>query len=417
MQAAEALPPVIRLAADVAAGGDTKKLFKMMEDGLLDPNTLIPAITKRMREDSDKEMGAFWESLRYNQGMALRAQQEFTRKFLESGGEKGLTRFFETWSTIVKNSMESTELLGAAFNKLSWGFSVALLAGSEFAQWVAGREKEGNFMTVIFGPSGENGFLSEIRTTIKEAKDIISTLFTDTGYATSYLKQDLETILESLGWMLKRLNESLRIIKGFNQGGVKGALRAAELNSYIWAAEDYVDSEAAKNGEVLTLTERKRRVDKLVSDWEERNPAPKEETSVATKTLNYVVAGPLRATRDALFGEGGPLNFGSEEGVTYPNATGVIPVIKPKVDDVTQPSPVPLNLPRSLGVTGMGNFGLIHNAGQQVTRLDIVMSGKIGVEGAVSDDITFSDSIKSRFQVFLQDYLGNALTVAPQPSN
>ena len=29
-QAAEALPPVIRLAADVAAG-DTKKLFAMME--------------------------------------------------------------------------------------------------------------------------------------------------------------------------------------------------------------------------------------------------------------------------------------------------------------------------------------------------------------------------------------------------
>lgn len=297
MQAAEALPPVIRLAADVVAGGDTKKLFDMMEKGLLDPMTLIPKITQKMREDSEGQMEMYWASLRYNQGMALRNQQEFTKKFLEAGGEKGLTRVFSTWAYIIEETMGSTKSLGNAFDEASKAFSILMLAPLEFSQWVEGKEKKGNFMTQFFGVSSE----SELLNSLKSLKTSIQEVFGPITFKISMDStiKELEFLASIATAVINQIEGLVNLVGAAKEGGFEGFVRQLRKNDLQYrVAPGIVDeqiekerqaAEAAGTEYSITPTERAARIAAIIADSEARNPVGVQSPSSFTQPIGNVL--------------------------------------------------------------------------------------------------------------------------------
>lgn len=118
-QAAEHLPPVVRLMADVAAGGDVKKLNKMMEMGQLDPNVHLPLLFERLKQESAPLLPKYFKTSRFAQGSMEKAAEDSLKAFATSGGDQGFFNFFSRVKDLLKSADPIFRGLGGAFNELT----------------------------------------------------------------------------------------------------------------------------------------------------------------------------------------------------------------------------------------------------------------------------------------------------------
>lgn len=116
-QLAERLPAAVRIAAEVMTGGDTKKLNKMMEEGKLDPNELLPKMAKYMEEMANQNQ-AYAKALntsRVAQGRFNWQWEQTVKLFAKSGFDAGMKTFFDTLSAGLAKNEEFVKRFGAAF--------------------------------------------------------------------------------------------------------------------------------------------------------------------------------------------------------------------------------------------------------------------------------------------------------------
>ena len=116
-QLAERLPAAVRIAAEVMTGGDTKALNKMMEEGKLDPNELLPKMAKYMEEMANKN-DAYAKSLetsRVAQGRFNWQFEQTVKLFAASGFDRGMKVFFDTLSRGLKENEAFVIAFGSAF--------------------------------------------------------------------------------------------------------------------------------------------------------------------------------------------------------------------------------------------------------------------------------------------------------------
>lgn len=118
-QAAEHLPPIVRLMADVAAGGDTKKLNEMMKKGQLDPNVHLPMLFKRLREESAPLLPKYFKTSVFAQGYMGKQAEDLLKAFSQNGGDSGFARIFKEIAESFKKLEPLTKSLGKAFDELS----------------------------------------------------------------------------------------------------------------------------------------------------------------------------------------------------------------------------------------------------------------------------------------------------------
>jgi tape measure domain-containing protein len=177
-QVGEHIPTVIPLMAK-AMGVEVKELFKMMEQGQLDPMTALPKLAAVMRAMSAPQMAEFQKSLPYRQGVQQENRQLWLQDFNNAGGTEGLTRFWKVMGQIIDDSIGSAKTLGALFNDAAQSFSNALLVPQEFVRWIKGETDQRNIWQRMFGDSETNsGLVSTMNSlnTIKEALMSIVTL-------------------------------------------------------------------------------------------------------------------------------------------------------------------------------------------------------------------------------------------------
>lgn len=133
-QAAEHLPPIVRLMADVAAGGDMKKLNKMMKAGQLDPNIHLPLLFKKLDEESAPYMDKYFSGSRFAQGKMQKGAEDQLRVFSDNGGTQGFTNFFNTMSTLLKSSEPLIKGLAGAFENLTASMKPAADVFGQFTE-------------------------------------------------------------------------------------------------------------------------------------------------------------------------------------------------------------------------------------------------------------------------------------------
>jgi tape measure domain-containing protein len=139
-QAAEHLPPVVRLMADVAAGGDVKKLNKMMEQGQLDPNIHLPLLFDRLKEEAAPFMERYFKGSRFAQGKMDKAAEDQMRLFSKAGGEEGFSRIFRTVTDLLKESDRLTASMANGFNNITSHVRELVLFPQSFIRALEGKD-------------------------------------------------------------------------------------------------------------------------------------------------------------------------------------------------------------------------------------------------------------------------------------
>jgi tape measure domain-containing protein len=221
-QAAEHLPPVVRMMAEAVTGGDIKKLNKMMEMGQLDPSVHLPMLFKAMRENAQPFMDQYFKTITFWQGKAQKNQEDWVKRFLNSGGTNALVNFYKTWSQVIGDSIPWAEKLGRIFEKASHYFSAMLLAPGEIAAWFNGQAGEGNFMTKLFGDPKESKFLEDYRYMMSQFEIITKATMGNSLVSIDSTKRELEAIGRILGPIMRGLGDLAYIGAMTSQYGTDG---------------------------------------------------------------------------------------------------------------------------------------------------------------------------------------------------
>lgn len=418
MQAAEALPPVIRLAADVAAGGDTKKLFEMMEKGLLDPNTLIPAITKRMKEESDPIMESFWESLRYHQGLSQRTRQNFIKQFLKEGAEEGLTTWFKTLTYLMDDSTGNAATLGKAFKDLSYILSGVVLAGKELSEWLNGTIGKPNIWESMFGEADKATLLQRVREATTEFKSLVTDAIT---LDDSVFKDTLMLLGEMLEGILKRMSIGLRLMQDFNKGGITGVMEGMNRESYRADVEKMVRESVAELEAAQRLAGNpnykisESDINKIIADYMSKYDSSKTSTPTSRLISPSTTTGADRIIEDVALASATPAGLVPLTGFSA-SLRSVMELLGYYRGLTNTPSPPTWGTPpNSPLITSNGLAGA--NTGPVNQVIAPVFNYNIGTIGIDADLPTMQQMMEAAAKKGMSEAYGEILPSTPQGPN
>lgn len=120
-QLSERLPAAVRLMADAVTGGDTKKLFKMMEQGQLDPNVHLPLFFQQLQAKSAGGWDKYTQTIGYQQNQTSKRFEDFIKLFAGSGGNEGFFRIWKAFADTLPRLENIAMALGRAFNVFGEG--------------------------------------------------------------------------------------------------------------------------------------------------------------------------------------------------------------------------------------------------------------------------------------------------------
>lgn len=150
-QAAEHLPPVVKLMAEAVAEGDTKKLFKMMERGELDPNKVLPIFFDLLGKKAEPFMEDYYKTLLYQRRRYAVAEEDWFKSFMSKGGEQGLTHLYDVLASTMENITGTASGFGDIMYRASGALSLIPIAGRDLADWLSGsgRERDNLFRDML----------------------------------------------------------------------------------------------------------------------------------------------------------------------------------------------------------------------------------------------------------------------------
>jgi len=272
-QAAEHLPPVVRMMAEAVTGGDVKALNKMMEKGELDPNKHLPLLFKAMRANAQPFMEQYFKTITFWQGKAQKSQEDWLKKFLGSGGTQALAGFYKTWNQVIGDSIPMAEKLGGIFKSMVHYFNAALLAPGEIMDWFNGTARGDNFMKAIFGDSADQS-LADIRemfsTIASSFKSMIDSMTGDmTGLSTL-----MGAVGDLVGMVANAVKNLIRVLDAYTTGGFSGIQHELKRQD----VERYYDGVARRELAASGMDYDERDVRKVregyMMDWDSKYSAP-----------------------------------------------------------------------------------------------------------------------------------------------
>lgn len=239
----EQIPTFMRILGEEVAGGDMALLDKMFDEGKIDTAKYLPIVLARMKKESDKLMGAYYESLPYATAEASRQREKWMREFAEGGAEKGILRFWEVWGAFVKESRSWAPQLGEIFGRVSWEFSRFFLMSNEFKRWAfRGETDPRNYFQKTFGDY-EGSFFEASIEQMERAKKTMSELFSLIGQAFGdggIMKKTVE-IMSAVVYEVSSILNILALV-------AQGKFREAKKEFSIYSKDDTLRLEAIKMG-------------------------------------------------------------------------------------------------------------------------------------------------------------------------
>lgn len=118
-QLAERLPAAIKIMADAVAGGDTKKLIKMMKAGEVDPKTALLKFAIKLEERAAGGVEQYKHTTRAQKNFARVAAEDQVINFGKEGGNEGFYRIWKTIADTLNKSTNTVKALAQAFSGLS----------------------------------------------------------------------------------------------------------------------------------------------------------------------------------------------------------------------------------------------------------------------------------------------------------
>ena len=137
-QAAEHLPGVMQMMAKVAAGGDVKKLNKMMKSGELDPVKYLPLLFAEMDKVAARGWEAKTKTSQFQQDQSGVGFERLLMLMAQSGGNDALFRGWKSIAETLPKLEPIAKALGGAFEGLARGVEGVghLLVGvADSLQW------------------------------------------------------------------------------------------------------------------------------------------------------------------------------------------------------------------------------------------------------------------------------------------
>lgn len=289
-QAAEHLPPVVRMMAEAVTGGDIKKLNKMMEMGQLDPSKHLPLLFKAMRDNAQPFMDQYFKTITFWQGKAQKNQEDWVKKFLNSGGTDAIAGFYKTWSQVIGDSIPAAETLGRIFKSAAHYMNAALLAPGEMLAWFKGTPGEGNFMTHLFGDAnGED--ISKIRDMFKAIADSFKKMISDMNLSLDGLISGLKIVLAVMSNIAQLFAHTSRLLDAYQANGLEGVRHESRRQD----VKAQYEAMSRRQLEAQGMPYNQKDVDQITAaymmDWDEKNPRP--QTSAPAPSASRAFGGSL----------------------------------------------------------------------------------------------------------------------------
>ena len=247
-QAAEHLPPVVRMMAEAVTGGDVKKLNKMMEQGQLDPNVHLPMLFEAMRVNAAPFMDQYFKTIQFWQGKAQKNQEDWVKKFLGSGGTNAIMSFYKTWSQVIGDSVPMAERLGRIFERITHGFNAIMLMPGEVMQWFNGTASGDNFMKTIFGNVQDSDIGMAITRLIKEIGDAFRNEIGSMSEVVKNLTSLLSEMSSMLASALQGISEVISLLGAYDKGGAERVMWQMRTNANMRSAQDLARQQVGPGG-------------------------------------------------------------------------------------------------------------------------------------------------------------------------
>lgn len=260
------------MMADAVAGGDTKKLFKMMEKGELDPNKHLPMLWDAMGKNAAPYMEQYFKSIEYARRRSVVAGEEWFKTFMEKGATQGLTDIYSAFGTVMEDAGGSAGFLGDTFYRVSNAGVAAIMGFQELKEYLSGtgREYENIFRDIFGDFVGLGNFLKMAE--FEQISGSFERLFSSSSRLADSLSPLVNEVLKTTGILAKNAL-SMSIEKGVAVSG-----KTSEVVDMVSGAISGDTTSVAT--EIVSRRASERLVDSILTgkginpesfDWKERN--------------------------------------------------------------------------------------------------------------------------------------------------
>lgn len=225
------MPMAVQFMADAVAGGDTKKLAKMMEQGQVDPIEALPKFFAALKKEATPFMNDFYNSIEARRGKAQKATEDWMRNFMDGGAGEGVASFFTTWEQIVRDSVPHAAKIGKYFQAASYYMQAAMLAPGEIISWLKGEGGEGNFMQALFGNVDESGMATSLKNLIREIADTFKISVGQMTNSVDVLKNILVLLGTILAPIVQKVADVISLLNAWDEGGYAQVKWQMQTNS------------------------------------------------------------------------------------------------------------------------------------------------------------------------------------------
>lgn len=393
----------MNILADVAAGGDRDKLRKMMEQGQVDVYKYLPLVFEEMRKRAQIGLKEYYEKTLYQQRRVERANEAFLRTFMDAGASEGMLAVYRAFAQTVEDSIPTAEWLGDAFRRAGHLMSAAIVAPKEFFDWLRGQEKEGNFMTALFGDSKDHETFQGILTELNRLKlNFGGEINKDFSMWKTTLKE-IEMILKSVHSILKTINETVEGIRIFRNEGFTESLNFFGENKDVEDARKIAKAQLEKENPNYTEADLVNRTSQIFAIVQQNR-----KNSLIPRVLQNDLIDAPEKWMEGFTPESSP-NYSPNSVVnipTTPTSGMVEPYVRPLVVLSSPPNPVDI---MNRAIENMQpapeNQPFATPYTNQITpEVRIIVSGGITVDGELGtmiDDTNLSEKFNEQIEQML----------------
>lgn len=217
------MPMAFEAMAAVTTGGDVKQLRELLKGEGLDASEVLPKFFNELGKRSQSYLDDYYKTIDRQRGRAQRTTEMWMENFMSGDVERALADFYAVWAQVGGESVEFASLSGKIFSLAVNSVSNILLGLNEIGAWFKGEERDGNFMAYLFGESSSNEVREIILGIIKDIKNMTLDLMETLAPLGPHLIGVFTTLAEYAIPIMRDLTDLIQILVYSMMGGISGA--------------------------------------------------------------------------------------------------------------------------------------------------------------------------------------------------